>query len=249
MAIRIKELEDYSWFPAILRQYQMELIGMIVTVFGLYRNVANIIKTDLKMSNQTYIIDLCSGSGLPAIYIHQKLEINDLKTLLTDKYPQNVVLENGISYKQDSFDINDLNPGADNYYTMYNAFHHLSDDEQKRLIEKIIDSKSRLMIVEIVQPTLIDIGLVTFASTLGVLLICPLIKPHDWKRILFTYILPVNIITVLIDGYISVFKSISKNDYIKKMHKYFPNNTEIFVSQHTSFPTRIITIKINGTHV
>lgn len=249
MPIKLKELEDHAWFPTILRKYQMELIGTIVSVFSFYRNVAKKVSDDLKTSNLTNIVDLCSGSGLPAIYMHQKLEINGLKTLLTDKFPQNIGLKNGVLYKEDSFDINDLKPMTDNYYTMYNSFHHLDDDEQKRLIEKIFDSKSQLMIVEIVQPSLIDVGLVTIASTLGVMLVCPLIRPYDWKRFVFTYILPVNIITVLIDGYISVVKSRSKNYYINKMNQYFPNQTGILVSQQTAFPARIITIKINGNYV
>lgn len=248
MGLNIKELEDYAWFPAILRKYQMELIGMTVSYFGFYHTIANQINADLNTSDLKSITDLCSGSGLPGIYVHRKLQMPEVQTLLTDKYPQQIITEDGVTYSTNSFDINDLNPDSGTYYTMYNAFHHLPENEQKSLIQKVLSTKSQLMIVEIVQPGLLNIIKVTMASTLGVWFLCPKIRPFEWKRLFYTYILPVNILTVLIDGYISVLKSKSIKDYSLQLEAIFPTQTGITISEHSAFPAKIITIKINGNH-
>jgi hypothetical protein len=86
------------------------------------------------------------------------------------------------------------------------------------------------------------------ASTLGVWFLCPMIRPFEWKRLIFTYILPLNVLTVLIDGYISVFKSKSSKDYTLTLETLFPAQTGITICEHSAFPAKIITIKINGNH-
>jgi hypothetical protein len=52
-------------------------------------------------------------------------------------------------------------------------------------------------------------------TTIGVLLFSPFIKPFSWQRLFFTYIIPINIITISFDGIISVLKSRSFNAYKK----------------------------------
>ena len=203
----LKELEDYPWFPAILRKYQMEFIGIMVSKLRLYNKVVDIISEDLNKYGITDIEDLCSGSGFPAIFMHNNVDINRLTTTLTDKYPQIINTTTDIDYHQETKDITTLEISPRKYYTMYNAFHHFDTKDQKALIQKVINNKGHLLIVEIVQPTIFHFLLVTLASIFGVILLCPLIRPFEWKRLFFTYIIPINLLTVLIDGYISILKS------------------------------------------
>ena len=241
--MKIKELEDFDWFPPILRKYQMELIGIMVSQFGLYQGVAKMIKNDLIKQKISKITDLCSGSGFPAIYVHEKINITALKSTLSDKYPQQIIATPGIYYAQSEMDVNDIELHKDTYYTMYNAYHHLEEGEQKQLIQKFLDKNGKLIIVEIVQPTLLNVVLVTLASTLGVWLLCPLIRPFEWRRILFTYIIPINVLTVLIDGYISILKSKTKRQYKDHFDRLFPGSPQIVVQSHLSFPAYLVTIK------
>lgn len=247
--MKLKELEDFDWFPPILRKYQMELIGILVSQFGFYHQVVKMIKRDLMKSNLANIIDLCSGSGLPAIYVHQKLTVSNLQTTLTDKFPQGISDFEGVEYLTTSVDVNHLVPEANTYYTMFNAFHHLESNERKQLIQKVLDKNSHLMIVEIVQPTILNFILVTLASTVGVWLLCPFIKPFDWKRLFFTYIIPINVLTVLIDGYISILKSKTVQQYRSEFATMFNDMSRIEISSHLSFPAYLVTIKISPSHV
>ena len=243
--MKLKELEDFYWFPNILRKYQMELIGSMVSQFGLYQGVAKMVKQDLIDQSIIKITDLCSGSGYPAIFVHEKIDLPALETTLTDKFPQQIIPISGILYSVDKIDVNDTEIDNGVYYTMFNAFHHLDNEEQKNLIQKVIEKNANMMIVEIVQPTLLNVVLVSLASTLGVWLLCPLIRPFDWKRILFTYIIPINVFTVLIDGYISILKSKTKRQYQDHFSKLFPVTSRIVVQSHLSIPTYLVTIKIS----
>lgn len=247
--MKLKELEDFDWFPLILRKFQMELIGILVSQFGFYHHVVKMIKRDLMKSNIADITDLCSGSGLPAIYVHQKLALSNLKTTLIDKFPQQISGIEGVEYLTSSVDVNNLEPEANTYYTMFNAFHHLESNERKQLIQKVLDKNSHLMIVEIVQPSFINVILVTLASTFGVWLLCPFIKPFDWKRLFFTYIIPINVLTVLIDGYISILKSKTVQQYRSEFTTLFNDMSRIEISSHLSFPAYLVTIKISPSHV
>ncbi|HMU03438.1 MAG TPA: hypothetical protein PJ990_07425 [Saprospiraceae bacterium] len=247
--MKLKELEDFDWFPPMLRKYQMELIGILVSKFGFYHQVVKMIKRDLIKFNKAHITDLCSGSGLPAIYVHQKLTVSNLQSTLTDKFPQQISGIEGVEYLTTSVDVNDLEPEAHTYYTMFNAFHHLEYNERRQLIQKVLDNNSHLIIVEIVQPTFINVILVTLASTVGVWLLCPFIKPFDWKRLFFTYIIPLNVLTVLIDGYISILKSKTKNQYRSEFTTMFNDMSRIEISSQLSFPAYLVTIKVSPSHV
>jgi hypothetical protein len=244
----LKELEDYHWFPPVLRKYQMEFIGVLVSRCRLYDKVADMIKLDLAKNDIANIEDLCSGSGFPAIFVHKKINKSGLTTTLTDKYPQQIEIEKDIFYQQQAVDISSTNISSQKYYTMFNAFHHFESEDQKLLLQKVINNQGNLLIVEIVQPTFLNYLQVTLASTLGVLLLCPLIRPFEWKRLFFTYILPVNVLTVLIDGYISIIKSKSRSVYAEWIKTHFDNQEAISVEEHFRFPTYIITIKVTGYH-
>ncbi len=246
--MKLKELEDFDWFPPILRKYQMELIGILVSQFGFYHRVVNMIQQDLMKSNIIHIIDLCSGSGFPAIYVHKKLTVSNLKTTLTDKFPQQINDIYGVDYLTSTIDVNNLDLDRNSYYTMFNAFHHFESKERKQLIQKVLDNNSHLMIVEIVQPTIFNLILVTLASTVGVWLLCPFIKPFEWKRLFFTYIIPLNVLTVLIDGYISILKSKTVHQYRSELATMSNDMSRIEISSHLSFPAYLVTIKVSPSH-
>lgn len=246
--MHLKELEDYDWFPAILRKYQLQFIGIMVQKFGIYGKVAEIMADNIKKYSVNTIIDLCSGSGLPAIYVHNKIKSPQLNTILTDKYPQQIPPSSGITYGQSPMDILDFVPQSGVTYTMYNAFHHFEPETQRQIIQKALDAKVSLLIVEIVQPTLLSFLQVTLASTVGVWAMNPFIKPFEWKRFLLTYIIPINVLTVLIDGYISILKSKSRKQYETLLQPIGPSGTSIAVEQHFIFPSPIITINIQPVH-
>lgn len=211
----MKELEDYSWFPAILRKFQTDYIGFVVSKFKIYEGFIEYLnKQSLKANIQ---FDLCSGSAEPASTIFKKSScFNEL--ILTDKYPSYPSIKK-LDVLEAEFD--------DRYtYTMFNAFHHFDDQEKTQIVEKIKSAKAQAYFVEILEPSFFFIIKVLFATTIGTIILSPFIKPFSFKRLLFTYIIPINILNISYDGIISVLKSRS----LIKYQQLFMNdkNVEVF---------------------
>jgi hypothetical protein len=221
----MKELEDSPYFPPLLRNFQTEFIGFVVSRFNAYSAFVKYI--NLYSLPEQAMIDLCSGSGEPAISIFQESNIFT-NLVLSDKFPlKPFVNSNKIYYVPDSVDVLEIEFKSDVCYTMFNAFHHFKDEDKVKIVQQIIASGSRSYFVEILEPKFICFLKVLFITTIGNLLFTPFIQPFSFKRLLFTYILPINIITILYDGLVSVLKSRNVKQY-RKLFAGFENSVKIF---------------------
>jgi hypothetical protein len=100
-------------------------------------------------------------------------------------------------------------------YTMFNAFHHFSLTEKLKIGHNVFNHQSKLMVFEPLQPNPIVFIKVLLATTVGLLLAAPFIKPFSVMRLLFTYIIPVGIFVTCWDGLVSVMKALSHRDLKK----------------------------------
>jgi len=207
----LKELEDHNWFPAVFRNFQMDFIGFMVVKLNVYDTFIEHIKT-LSLPPQP-MQDLCSGSGEPAISIFKKSNCFT-KLNLGDKYPNQLTAPNEkIFYETKSEDVLHMEFKSGRCYTMFNAFHHFTDEDKLKIIEKIQASGSSAFIVEILEPSALCLLQVLFTTLVGSLILTPLMKPFSLKRLFFTYLIPVNVIAITFDGIISVIKSRSHKQY------------------------------------
>lgn len=221
----MKELEDYPWFPSLLRQYQMDFIGFMVCTFNIYKPFVQYLNS---LKTNSILFDLCSGTGKPAIHIFKQCKkFNHL--ILSDKFPNTLKDTSNIIYLKPSVDVLSLKFEPQNTYIMLNAFHHFSDIQQLKITEKVKENNAQLFIVEILEPSFICFIKILFATTIGVLLFTPFIKPFSLKKWLFTYIIPINIFTICFDGLVSVIKSKNNQQYQKLLQQpqvnvlYFKN--------------------------
>lgn len=207
----MKELEDYSWFPSLLRKFQTEFIGFVVTRFNVYDGFLNHL-TRLSLPGQP-LTDLCSGSGEPAIHIFNNTRCFT-HLFLSDKYPASQVIKSGEdSYAMARKDVLEMEFIPGSCYSMFNAFHHFSDEEKLKIVRKLHHSGSTAFVVEILEPDVICLLKVLFTTTIGCLLLTPIIRPFSLRRLFFTYLLPVNILTITYDGFVSVLKSRTTRHY------------------------------------
>lgn len=238
----MKELEDYAWFPTVFRNFQTEYIGYLVVQFKVYEIFIEYLQS-LKITEQK-MTDLCSGTGAPAIAVFKKSPFFSLLTL-TDKIPVALALSDGaITYPNRSTDVLEMEFNSETCYTMFNAFHHFSAAEQKVLIQKMQHSGCRAFIVEILEPTILCLLKVFFATTIGYLLISPFIAPFSLKRLVFTYVIPINLFTITYDGIISVFKSRSAEEY-QTLFKASKNPLNIFRIKGGLSPLVVLQIEPN----
>jgi hypothetical protein len=208
----VKELEDYRWFPQRLRRYQMDFIGNLAQWLHLYRPLVPVAQQLMQQNQLQQITDCCSGSGVPAIYIQRQLQpIPPL--ILTDQYPQTITAATDVHYTATPVDVLQLMPQPDQLYTLYNSFHHFTTAAQQALLQRFAHTKASCLIAEILEPNIFVFIKIVLTTTLGQLLAAPFIKPFSWGRLLFTYLLPINLITVTYDGMVSVLKSKSVTSY------------------------------------
>jgi hypothetical protein len=221
----VKELEDYNWFPSVLRNFQTEFIGFVVTRFNIYDVFVRHLKTISPSAKS--MTDLCSGSGEPAITIFRQSKLFSHLSL-SDKYPSDLKINNDrITYEKQSTDVLEMEFKSGTCYTMFNAFHHFRDEEKLQIIQKIQFSGSEAFFVEILEPNLICLVKVFFTSTIGNLVLTPFIRPFSFRRLLLTYVLPVNLLTITLDGVVSVLKSRSVSQY-KKLFAPLGHSVKIY---------------------
>ena len=239
----LKELEDYNWFPKILRRWQMEFIGTIAIWTKLYRPLTPILQQMILENKIISLQDLCSGSGIPAMYIHRQLAI-PLPMLLTDKYPnENFVNKPPVIYSFHSVDILTIQPVENICYTMFNAFHHFTAVQQNEAVKKMAANNTPFLIAEILEPGIINGIKIFFTTTLLQLLTAPFVKPFSLARLFFTYIIPVNLFTVTYDGIISVIKSKTANQYSEALKNISTPAYTISIKTINNFKGNLVYIK------
>jgi hypothetical protein len=221
----VKELEDYPWFPPLLRNFQTEFIGFLVARFNAYGAFINYLNSLSIPEKQ--MVDLCSGSGEPAISIFQKTNSFN-RLILTDKYPNpSSYPGKNITYLPGNMDVLEMKFEPGTCYTMFNSFHHFDTRNKLKIIYRMQNRKARGFFVEILQPTVGCFLKILLLTTLGTILFTPFVRPFSFKRLFFTYIIPVNVLTITYDGIVSVFKSCTVSTY-RKLFAGYGDSVKVF---------------------
>lgn len=242
----IKELEDYSWFHPLLRRYQMDYIGSMVSWLGMYRPLIPVAAQMVNANDPVVIQDLCSGSGIPAIYMQHHVQLIP-KTLLSDKYPFIAFTDSEeLEYIKSPVDVLALIPQQGICYTMYNGIHHFSPGDQVALVKKMIAGRNSFLFAEILEPGIFTMIKIILTATLLQVFTAPFIKPFSLKRLFFTYVIPVNLFTVMYDGIISVIKSRSVDQYRRLFEGLSVNDFEVSVGRLNNWKGPVIYIKGNS---
>jgi hypothetical protein len=207
------ELEDTNWFPNILRDQQLGYIGWLVQILDIYRPVTNRLPGWIIQSSLSRVHDLCSGSGEPMISLSKSFS-GHINVSLSDKFPPEQSNRIGPSnYLPESHDILEIDFESQKYYTMFNAFHHFDNVQQQAIVNQLIEKGAPFCFAEILEPNLFTLIKVILVNTIGQFFLAPFVKPFSIKRLFFTYLLPVNLLTTTYDGIISVLKSKNKKQY------------------------------------
>jgi hypothetical protein len=239
----MKELEDYNWFPAILRRWQLEFVGNLSVWTKLYKPLVAVINKMTGDNKITALQDCCSGSGFPALYIHQQLQTK-IPLLLTDKYPdENFINQPRVVYSKASVDVLQIQAAEKTLYTMCNAFHHFTTAQQKTILKNLANNDSAFIIAEILEPGLINAIKIFFTGTLLQIFTAPFVQPFSFTRLFFTYIIPVNLFTVTYDGIISVVRSKTEKQYRQLAESIVASNFIITVHKINNFKGNLVYIK------
>ena len=235
----LKELEDYPWFPSSLRKMQLEYVGWISVQLKLYRPV---LKEMIKFRS-TQWIDLASGSGWPACYL-QKNASHHIYYTLSDLYPDSFSNEvkKHVEFEHESLDLNKFQPQNGKQYSLFNAFHHFPSAQQKQLIKKMKEARASCIIAEVLEPSLLSFIQVTLAAFIVQPLTAWAIRPFSVLRMVTTYLVPVQLVTVAWDGWLSVFKSKTAKQYKELVCEFADHQYSIEVKRIQQLQGNLIVI-------
>jgi hypothetical protein len=230
------ELEDLPGFPSVLRTQQVEFIGWLVDRFGIYAPVVPVLGATVAHLGNARVTDLGSGSGGPIHFLARQAGLAHVKFLLTDRYPAHSGTAHSETAHSETARSGSTQPRVawhpepvdalapelpgDGVLTLFNAFHHFTPAQQRQLVQS--HASRGVLVFEVLQPTLFAFLNILFTTTVGQLLLAPFVRPFRWERLLFTYLLPVNLLTIPWDGLVSVLRSSHATTLLARLQPAVP---------------------------
>lgn len=213
------EFHDSPRFPALWRDLLTEFLSYFAGAFEPYAGVAPLLAEAMQEVGTERIVDLCSGAGQPVVSIAPALRdsgVPGLEIVLTDKYPNLAawaalrrVAGVSVSFKDAPVDALDVPKDLTGFRTLFTSFHHFAPEEARKILADAVKKNQGIGIFEYTErnwwlwtvPVLM-IPLLVWVST-------PFIRPLSWRRLVWTYLLPVVPAVAMWDGFVSCLRTYS----------------------------------------
>ena len=219
--VHLFEFEDLKSCPKILRECLTDFLEYCAVKFKLYEDLSPILHRALKKTRHNNIIDLGSGGGggMDSLYQSLKCEIPDLKIKLTDLYPNLTAfdkLENlsggSITHEKTPIDATNLPTKLTGFRTCFRCFHHFPPKIAKSILQNAIDHRQPIGIFEAQERSILFAMYFLLINPILILIVTPFINPFSWKRLLFTYFIPVMPFIIAWDSAISCLRTYEPKD-------------------------------------
>jgi hypothetical protein len=212
--LHLFELEDQPWFPATIRDLATDYLQFIQTHFRIDRAMTPLVARLLESTGTRRIIDLCSGGSGPLLLLVGDLADRgiDARATLTDLFPnvpafsEIAAASNGrIDFEREPVDARNVPARLGGVRTIFNGFHHLPPADARAVLHAAAAARQPIAIFELSERS---------ARTLPVLLTplmvwisTPFMRPFTWRRLFWTYVLPMVPFTCLWDGIVSQLRA------------------------------------------
>lgn len=210
--LHLLELEDQPWFPAGLRNLMTDFLDVFASLTERpFEAFVPKLRRAMEAAETREIVDLCSGSAGPAVVISRMLKEREgyaVTALLTDLYPnrerfQALHSENGsLVYVEEPVDARHVPASLDGFRLLVNGFHHFRPDEARGILADAVKNRQGIAVLEFVGRSVPAFAGV-LAVPLTVWLLTPFIRPFRWRRLFWTYLVPLVPFCCLWDGIVS----------------------------------------------
>lgn len=208
-----KELHENSRCPEVLRDGMTSFLSFFAIHSKIFHAAHSKIIDMLNQLNENRMVDICAGGGLCSLRMLQKLQNSmqrdDLTLTLTDLYPNKlwpkIQTLGGSSMKivNEPVDARESFARFQGLHLMFAALHHFSPEEIVELLEAAVDNQQPLACFDYFQRDMKMEILLVFCAPILLLCTSFLVYPFSWKRLFFTYIIPVLPVMLMIDTFIS----------------------------------------------
>jgi len=220
--LKCKEIHESSWCPAVLRDGITDFLGFFTVHSRFYDSLLQ--KLLFSSGRKIDIVNDCAGSGWYdwALFSRFRQQIGSYK--VTDLYPSSrwkelkVSVGKDIDFVSESMDIKKSIKTFPGVHIMFSALHHFEADEIREMITAAIENKRELLICDYSQRRMFIELLPLLLSPLMFLLLSPLVYPFSWRRLLFTYVIPILPLIFLVDSAISRMKAYTLGELQEIIH-------------------------------
>jgi hypothetical protein len=222
--VHLFELHEMSWFPAVWRDLVTDFLSFYAAAFRPYQKVAPLLAEGLRRSGTTRIVDLCSGAGRPLLSLVpalRALDVNDLEVVLTDKYPNRAALRSVgpsrtlVRYLENPVDATDVPSELHGFRTLFTSFHHFGPKSARAVLADAVADGEGIGIFEYTERNWLIWTIPTLVIPIFVWLCTSLIRPFTWRRLLWTYVVPVVPLVAMWDGFVSNLRTYS----VRELHE------------------------------
>jgi hypothetical protein len=209
------ELEDQPWFPRAVRDLATDYLQFIQTRVRLDRAIAPLVRRALVEGGTREIVDLCSGGSGPLDMLVRELAAGGtpVHATLTDLFPNIPAFEaiaaaagGRITFVPTPVDARAVPAGLPGLRTIFNGFHHLAPGDARAVLHAAAAARQPIAIVEVSDRTVRALVSVLL-TPIAVWIATPFIRPFRWRRLFFTYPLPLVPLTCLWDGIVSQLRA------------------------------------------
>ena len=218
--IHLFEFEDQSWCPKFIRETTTDFLYGYFKLQNVYQPAYAKIKDTLDKTKLTNIVDCCSGSGGPIKNLRDYLDKNGNKSTtitLTDKFPnleafKNLAAQHSTIFgHEQSVDANQLPSSLKGMRTLFSSFHHFKPKHAVKILQDAVDNSAPIGIFEFTSRHPLEF-LKVLTSPLFMLFIIPMAKKLNWKKFLFTYVIPITPFTHMWEFFVSNLRTYSPKE-------------------------------------
>lgn len=216
--IHLFEFTDQAWYPQLFRVMQTDYLQFVTTRGAGHQNLVPLLKRVITRAGSLEIVDLCSGGSGPWVKLSRYLADSGLPVhvTLTDKYPNPEAVKKwsdigveGIVYLDEPVNADDVPDGLHGIQTIFEGFHHFKPEQAQQILMHAYEKGAAIGIFEASLPR--AYGSLIFAlsplmTLLGYFFATPFIRPRNWQRFLWTYLLPIVPLATCWDGLVSFLR-------------------------------------------
>jgi hypothetical protein len=214
--LHLFELEDQPWFPPVVRDLATDYLHFIETRFALHRPTVRPLGDALRATGAQHVVDLCSGGGGPILSLQRALADEGIAVTftLTDRFPNLAAFRDTaarsrgtIDFVAEPVDAMAVPESLTGFRTLFNAFHHFRPDAAVAVLRNAAVAGQPIGIFEISDRSLLTILPMVLLTPWMVLIATPFVRPFLWRRLFWTYLLPLVPLTCWWDGIVSQLRA------------------------------------------
>ena len=213
--LHLFEWEDQPWFPKLFRNFITD--HLVYHSSRLFLPLVASLSENLRATENTKIVDLCSGSGgpLPALLPEcSKALSSPITATLTDLYPNIESFEKVkdksegvIDYQSEPINAKNCPEELAGMRTLFTSLHHFRPKDAKKILDDAAKKRVAIGAFEIQERNSFNLFITPMIIFLSAFILTPFVGRMTFGRFIFTYLIPLMPFFYMWDGAVSCLRT------------------------------------------